>query len=241
MTACSNKEQKLDGGYILVAAKYSDSTLSKAELPNYKTIKLFKSGYWITVTTFSNPDIVIESAAGGTYVINDGKCIETVNFSSGDSTIIGKTFSFDYAVNNKKYFRKGKMKAFRKEYSLDEEYDKITSDEALKDASLEGIWERTYGETNGHHDDDPDFYQFQIYHYPCYAWAQYHVKGKDFIALGGGTYTFDSNKLIVHIEYISYWPIKMYTYQWDVTKFSADSLQMESSDKILREVWRKIK
>lgn len=241
VSACNNKEQKLDGGYVLVAAKYSDSTLSKVELPNYKTIKIFKRGYWITVTTVSNPDIIIESAAGGTYVIKDGKCIETVNFCFGDSTVTGKTFSFDYTVDDKKYFRQGKMKTFNKEYNLEEEYDKIPSDKALKDASLEGIWERTYGEFNGHHDDDPDFYQFQIYTYPSYAWAQYHVKDKDFIALGGGTYAFDSNKLIVHTEYISYWPIKMYYYDWNVTKFSADSVQMESNDKTLRDIWKKIK
>ena len=49
ITACNSKDQKLDGAYILVAAKYEDSTPSKNNSENNKTIRVFKNGYWINI------------------------------------------------------------------------------------------------------------------------------------------------------------------------------------------------
>lgn len=238
ITACKLKEQKIDGAYILVSAKYGDSALSKEKLAAHKTIRVFKKGYWVNVTYSGHLKTTVETAIGGTYIIKNDSCTEMVNFFSEDNSMVGRIQSSEYSLDGSKYFRRGKMDNSN---VTEEEYNKIITDTALKDTSLEGVWKRNFGEWFG--DDskkDTDFMQFKIYAYPNFVWAQYHVKGKDFIGVGGGTYQYDGKKLVEHVEYISYARTTPGNLEINVTKLPSNQIKQETADGAGKEIWEKI-
>ena len=239
--ACKH-DPNLAGAYTLVAARYGDSTLSKENIEGHKTVVVFKNGYWVSVNYSGNPQTTVESAVGGTYVLKGGKCIQTINFSSDNTTIIGKTLSFEYELKGSKYFRKGRMTSDNGEYSLEEEYNKIARDKSLQDASLEGVWELKSAKWHGNsYNNHPDFMQFKIYSYPSFAWAQYTVKGKDYIAVGGGSYQYDRKKLVEHLEYCSLGGaiIIPSNVEINVTEISSTEIKQETANGEGKEVWKK--
>ena len=241
LCACNNKELKIDGAYTLVAAKYGDSALSKEEIAKHKTLKICSNGYWISATVFGNPKITVESASGGTYILKNGKYIETVNFDSRNDSGAGKTYDFDYKLQGDKYTRKGMMSNDKcSSCFINEEYHKMEMGRELSDKSLEGVWKLQMSEWFGKKVDDADFFQFKIYCYPYFAWAQYHSKGKDFIGVAGGTYRIDGLKLVEHVEYFSFYDIIPYDFEIDLTKFPSGTIQEVSMNGGGKEIWKKI-
>ncbi|MFT4016215.1 MAG: hypothetical protein QM668_04570 [Agriterribacter sp.] len=237
---CNFTQLHPDGAYELISASYGDSSLGRENVET-KTIKAYKNGFWISATSFAYSKITFGNAMGGTYVLRDGKCMEKVSFSSEDSSLIGKTFSFDYKLSGEQYSQNRKFEYKNKQYEVVEKYKRIIGNAELDDSSLEGVWERKKGEWNGQESEDPDFYSFKIFSYPIFIWAQYHLKDKDFIGVGGGRYQFNGKRLIEHLEYLSYGPIVPSDIEIDILKFTADSIQQETTDKVLKEVWKKIR
>lgn len=226
VVACHKKKPLIDGAYKLVAAQYGDSTLSQQDLTEYKTIKVLKNGYWMVTTFYGNTEITVESASGGTYKVNDDKYIETIDFSSESGSAVGKTYSFNYKLRDNTYTCEGIISNDKCENCpIKEEYHKIAPDNGLQDKSLEGVWKLQSSEWFGKKTEDPDYASFKIYSYPRFAWGAYHVKGKDFIGVGGGTYDYDGKKLIEHLEYFSFYDIIPADEKIDVEKLPSGAIE----------------
>jgi hypothetical protein len=241
LSACNSKEPELEGSYTLIAAKYNDSNFVKEDTTKRKTVKVIRNGYWIA-STFSGKKVIVEMAVGGTYKIKNHRYIETINFSSQDESLIGRTYEYAFKLHNGNY-------TFNKIISIDEcddcstgeEYYKTESDNKLKDDFLEGVWKLQTQEWFGKKIEDSDLTLCKIYIYPRFAWASYHNKGKDFIGTAGGTYQLDGNKLVEHVEYFSYYVQEPYDFPASIKRFSADSLLQVSMDGAGKEIYIKTK
>jgi hypothetical protein len=223
ITACNSKDQKLDGAYILVAAKYEDSTLSKNNSENKKTIRVCKNGYWINIC-FTQKSII--NCYGGTYKIKDEHCTQTVDFNSTDTSVIGKEYSCEYDLDNKYSSISFTGVDLNKKGYEKEVYKKISNAEPLKNASLEGVWMMRPGQA-GYTDNNEII---RIFSFPAFTRTIYNFKEKKFKNTYGGTYQFDGKELIEKIEYSDYQIPPGSTMEWSVKKLTDNEIQLFDVD-----------
>jgi hypothetical protein len=222
-TACSLKEQKLDGAYILVAAKYDDSNFTKNNAEGYKTIKVFKNGYWIS-TSFTEKSII--ECYGGAYKIKDEYCTQIVNFNSTDTSVIGKEYSYEYDLDDKDSSANFIGVNLNKKSYEKEVYEKINAPEPLKNTSLEGVWIMKPGQA-GYNDKNEII---RIFSFPAFTRTVYNFKEKRFANTYGGTYRFDGKELIEKIEYSNYQIPPGSTMEWSAKKLTGNQIQLFDVD-----------
>jgi hypothetical protein len=223
IAACTLKEEKLDGAYILVAAKHEDSTFSKNKSENYKTIRIFKNGYWIN-TSFTQKLII--NCYGGTYKIKGEGYTQTVNFNSIDTSIIGKELSCEYDLDDKYSTASFTGVDLNKKSYEKEVYEKISNTESLKNRSLEGVWIMRPGQA-GYNDNNEII---RIFSFPAFTRTVYNFKEKRFENTYGGTYQFDGKKLIEKIEYSNYQIPPGSTMEWSAKKLTDNQIQLFDVD-----------
>lgn len=232
--------QQLDGAYILRAAQYGDEVTTEEEMISGKSVKIFKDGYWIT-GFFGDQKRPFGGAGGGTYTVHNGKYVETLRFYSWDSTAVGKTYTFDYRLENDRYFQSGLINSDKyQNYLIKEEMDKLKPLCDLKDASLEGVWLLQESSYEGKSDFKAPIEQIKIYAYPRFAWARYNTSTGQFLGTGGGSYYFDGKKLIEHIEYITH-NIAMGTDLEIEVSLEGNKMEQTSWNGRNKEKWRRAK
>lgn len=196
--------QKLEGPFKATAAQYGDINADPLDMMKEQIVKVFKNGYWIA-TTFGNSLHPFKGCTGGTYEVKDGKYIEKVDFSSWDSTAVGKVFIFDCKVLPNQFAQKGYVNSVKyPNHLVNESYRKIPPVYPLKNHSLEGVWFLQSTVWDGDNPFPNPVTEIKIYTYPRFTWAQYDAATKRFIGAGGGTYRFDGKKLVETIEYFTY-------------------------------------
>ena len=236
--------QKLEGAFKIKAAQYGDKSLSQQELSKQQVVKIFKNGYWIGAF-FGDPKKPFSGTCGGTYKIENGKYLETVNFYSWDSTAVGDTYSFNYKLDNDTYVQDGRMDSEKyPNYIIKEEFTKFRTEVPLKNASMEGAWilqDATCLDKAGKETSVKNYEQIKIYCYPRFAYAQYNAQTKQFIGAGGGTYQYDGKKLTEHIEYTTYDNALGSDYEIEVENGASGNIQQLSQKGSFRETWKQLK
>ncbi len=239
---CNVKEPKLDGAYENVRNAYSDSTFPMYDTSLFHNIKIFRNGYWISITF---RDLLAFKCYGGTYRIEDGKCIQTCNFNSFDSAAVGKADTLDYNLEGNKLsleefaaIDKYKVKHFK------DEYLKANSTLALANSSLEGIWKlknQQMGDTKnfGNMEDGENISEIKMYVYPYVAWAQYNLKRKKFIGAGIAAYQFDGDNLNEKYQFITY--PRVLDMEFSITMLSSNELMQVGFQQTFKETWERIK
>jgi hypothetical protein len=233
--------QPLTGAYKIVKAQYGKSDSSEFDTMHEHCIKIFKDGYWITAF-FGNSLKPFEGTRGGTFTLKNGKYYEKMDFNSWDSTAVGKEFEFDYKHDDHRYIQKGMINTDRfKDFLMVQEFRKMTAAEPLKNTKLEGVWFLK----NTRWDDDDSYEkpieEMKIYCYPRFAWAQYDPVTRQFIGAGGGTYQFDGENLIEHIEYFTYDLALGADYKIEVKIGNDGSVQQTSWGGRMIQIWNKAK
>lgn len=222
--ACNNAEEKLDGGYEILSAYNSNSSLSLNDTSLYHNIRIFKNGYW--VSTSVTPEFVLNSS-GGTYKIINGDCIEKFNFNSSDTSVIGKEYSFKYyfaadhliiSLDSSGIITKEKNKIV---------YKRPEFSEAVKNTFLEGVWIMKPGQ-GGYNTNNDEV--IRIFTYPFFIRTIYNTKEKKRVATYIGTYQFDGKNLAETIKYSSYDITLGSTIEWDVKKLPNNEIQLFDID-----------
>lgn len=233
--------QSIDGAYKIVKAKYGTGDSSEFDIMHEHCIKVFKDGYWITAF-FGNSLKPFGGTRGGTFTLKNGKYIEKMNFNSWDSTAVGKQFEFEYKLKDDYYVQKGMINTDRfKDFLMVQEFRKMTDVVPLKNTSLEGVWFLINTRWDGDDAYEKPIEEIKIYCYPRFAWAQYDPVTKQFIGAGGGTYQFDGENLVEHIEYFTYDIALESNFNVDV-KIAADgTIQQTSWGGRMIQKWKRAK
>lgn len=196
--------QPLEGAYLLQASQYGNEVTKNEDTRATKAVKIFKDGYWISAA-FGNQKYPFGGSGGGTFTTQNGKYNETLRYYSWDSTAVGKTYSFDYRLEQDRFIQSGYINSDKyQNYLIKEEMTKIIPVCNLNDASLEGAWFLKEAFLEGKPDFSAPMEQIKIYAYPRFAWARYNTATGQFLGTGGGSYYFDGKKLIEHLEYMTY-------------------------------------
>ena len=236
--------QKLDGAFIITGGQHGDKILSRADIEKQKIIKVFKNGYWICAY-FGDPNQPFNGTCGGTYKTEKGKYIETIDYYSWDSTAVGKTYFYNYTLNKNSYVQDGKMQSEKYlNYIIREEFVKIHSNKPLKDTAMEGVWilqDATWIDSSGKENSINNYQQIKIYCHPRFAYAQYNIGTKQFVGAGGGTYEYDGNKLVEHIEYTTYDNAPGSDYEIKPVQLSYGLIQQISQQGSYKETWKRSK
>ncbi|MBK6976004.1 MAG: hypothetical protein IPH28_01865 [Cytophagaceae bacterium] len=214
-----------------------------------KVVKIFRDGYWMT---FFYDDRrpnrkIFDGAGGGTYHLKDGKYVEKIDFYPWDSTAVGTEISLNYSVNEKGFQQFGKMNSEKyPNYDVNEKFERIIGQEALKNKKLEGVWEMTEGTWGGENRFGAGKYKdakmVVIFQYPKMALAYFFPKTKTFDGAGLYTYQFDGKTFTETNEAYS-WDEKHvgtrnnFNIKFDGNTFTKTSL----TNKGFKEVYKKIR
>ncbi|MEZ4905222.1 MAG: hypothetical protein R2822_27455 [Spirosomataceae bacterium] len=233
---------KLNGVYKMSQMKYGTAkNWTKAD--DRLSIKVFMDGYWFS-GGLKKGNKEVNGLCGGTYTLKNGKYIEHVDFYSWDSTAVGTSLMMDYKINAKEFRQYGKLNSDKyKDYSVDEIRERISINEPLKNAGLEGVWlmqEGYWGGTSRFGEGKyKNFTMMKIYAYPYCVYAYYNPDTKNFDGGGIVRYQFDGKVLSETNE----------LWTWDMSRrgksethkisFKDGKLIQEGWDGKLREVYAK--
>ncbi|HTS45877.1 MAG TPA: hypothetical protein VMH01_15865 [Puia sp.] len=239
-SATSIGQQNLDGAFKVEKAKYANESMNTDSIT---VIKIFKDGYWIGAF-FSGSPWWFDGCGGGTYRISKGKYIETVHFWSWDSTAAGSVITFNYKLEKDKYTQEGKINSAKyKDYSIEEEYQRISSSEPLKNNSLEGAWVMEAGQWGKEKLGEGEYKNVmvrKIFAYPRFAFAYFDMTKKRFIGAGGGTYQYDGKTLTEKIEYWSWGTPDHPVSEFKIAMLSENKFSQSGWDNGLSETWKKL-
>jgi len=235
--------QAPNGAYKATETQYGNNKQSKEELSHQSVIKLFKDGHWL-VATFDDSIQGFRGTGLGTYKIVNGKYVERVEFTSWDSTAVGKTYMFDYAVNNDQFNQDGFVNSDKyQNMFLKEKYARLNPTEPLKHTGLEGTWRilnAQWGDAKLGEGEYKNVTGVKMYAYPRFAFAYYNDLTKSLVGAGGGTYQFDGSTLSENIEYFSWSPPTDTRPSFQVT-VSKNLYTQTGQDGRLKEQWKRMK
>ncbi len=206
--------QKLNGVFQQKRNKYGNAK-DWENTENQKIIKVFKDGYWLGAFYDDTRPAkkLFNGVCGGTYQLKDGKYLEKVAFYSWDSTAVGNVFAFNYQIDTKNFKQFGMMNSEKyKNYPINEESERIVTNEPLKNDALEGVWFMESGYWGGKTRFGEGVYKgskvVKIFCYPIVVYAYYQPRTKRFQGAGGAFYQFDGKTLTETNEF----------YSWDAAK-----------------------
>jgi hypothetical protein len=130
-----DSDLNLEGTWKLVSYKYGLEKQFSDVMPfiEYRKIVTKKHFTWVSYGESGN-DVI--GAGGGTYLIKDGKYVETSDFFHPMGTeIIGTSTAFDFEVTGNQWKIYGTVRAV----SLDPKTGKLDKVEQIR---LEEVWER---------------------------------------------------------------------------------------------------
>jgi len=238
ITACGAKKSEPVGAYLATGSiQLSDSVLKNDT--GIHVMKIFKDGYWI-MAIYGNSFQSMISCAGGTYEANAGECLRRFDYFSRDTSLVGITDKFYYTNFGKKYIETQiKKVTVLNPFIINEAYEKVTASTPLKNTGMEGVWKIKDGQV-GYARMGDDY--IKIYAYPRFAWVQYNIREKKFIAAGGGTYQYDGNVVKETIDFTTYKIAIGSTIEWKTTKQEGGYLMLYDIDSYFdEEIWRKVK
>ncbi len=234
----------LNGAYKMSRMKYGDDK-EWAAADDRLDIKVFRDGFWFT-GKMKKGNVELSGLCGGTYKLNNGKYIESIDFYSWDSTAVGTTIEMNYKISPKEYHQFGKLNSAKyPNYSIDEIRERVTPTEPLKNDALEGAWmmqEGYWGGTSRFGEGKyKGFTMMKIFAYPYAVYAYYDPKNKKFDGGGVCRYQFDGKVLTETNE----------LWSWDMTRrgkvethkitLKDGKLIQEGWEGKLREVFAKVK
>ncbi len=115
---------QLKGAWKAIRSQYGKEpmvTLTENEISH----KLFTGTRWAAVS-FDKSTNKITGTAGGTYTIKGSDYVETVEYYSWDSDVVGKTFKFKMTIENGMLHQKGFMEwKGDPAYTIDEFYSRV--------------------------------------------------------------------------------------------------------------------
>jgi hypothetical protein len=128
------------------------------------------------------------------------------------------------------------------DFIIKEEYAKIKTNIPLVNSSLEGVWQLQYGQWGSETSTGKyaNVTMTKIYAYPRFAFAWYNKKTKSFVGAGGGTYTFDGQKLIENVEYYSWGKPEFPIAEFSIT-LNPNGFIQKGWDNKLTETWTRLK
>ena len=238
LSACGKKKSEPVGAY-----KASEKILLPDSVLKNDTkvhlVKIFKDGYWI-MAIYGNGFQSMISCAGGTYEAGGGECTRRFDYFSRDTSLIIAADKFYYTNLGNKYVEtKIKKITIVNPFINNEEYEKITSSTPLKNAGMEGVWKIESGQV-GYARMGDDY--IKIYAYPGFAWVQYNIREKKFIAAGGGTYQYDGSVVTETIDFTTYKIAIGSTIEWKTTKQDGGKIMLYDIDSYFdEEIWRRVK
>lgn len=235
---------KLNGAYKMSKMKYGNDKdwVTADERFN---IKVFKDGYWFS-GGLKKGNTELDGICGGRYDLKNGKYNEHIDFYSWDSTAVGTTVSMNYKISPTDFQQFGKMNSAKwPNYDVNEIRERVVSNEALKDNSLEGVWLMQEGYWGGTSRFGAGKYKgftmMKIFSYPYTVYAYYDPMTKKFDGGGVCRYQFDGKVLTETNE----------LWTWDMTRrgksethkvtFQNGKLIQEGWEGKLREVFAKAK
>ena len=116
-------DTSIKGAWKAIRTQYGNEpmvTLTENEISN----KLFTGTRWSAVS-FDKSTNKITGTAGGVYTIKGSDYMETVEYYSWDSDVVGKTFKFTMTIENGMLHQKGFMEwKGDPKYTIDEFYSR---------------------------------------------------------------------------------------------------------------------
>ena len=115
---------QLKGAWKAIRTQYGKEPMVTL-LENEVSHKLYTGTRWSAVS-FDKTTNKITGTAGGTYTIKGTDYMETVEYYSWDSEVVGKTFKFTMTIENRMLHQKGFMEwKGDPKYSIDEFYSRV--------------------------------------------------------------------------------------------------------------------
>jgi hypothetical protein len=233
--------QNLEGAFNAISAQYGEINASPLDMMRERVVKIFKDGYWMAVS-FGNSIHPFRGCTGGTFIVKNGKYIETVLFSSWDSTAVGKAFKFDCKVMKDDFEQKGFVNSQKyPNHLVFEEYKRINPELSLKDSSLEGVWFLQSTVWDGDDAFKAPISEMKIYAYPRFAWAQFNTETRQFVGAGGGTYQYDGSTVMEKIDYFTFDMAMGINFKVDVFMKPDGQMQQTSWGGRMVELWKRAK
>ena len=103
-----NKPQPLDGKWLFGGrvTDQGEERVDNSDKPR-KTMKFLMNGYfqWIA---FNTETMEFVGSGGGTYVTDNGKYTESIQYFSRDNSRVGADLTFDFELKNNDWYQKGK-------------------------------------------------------------------------------------------------------------------------------------
>jgi len=128
LTAASKPEMPADtpikGAWKMIRSQYGKEPMVVSD-ENEMGHKLFTGSRWSAVSFDKNTN-KITGTAGGTYTIKGSDYLETFEYYSWDSDVVGKTFKFSMTIENGMLHQKGFMEwKGDPKYTIDEFYSRV--------------------------------------------------------------------------------------------------------------------
>lgn len=154
---------------------------------------------------FDKKNNALMGMGGGTYVIENGKYIENINFFYPPGSIeLGQSIPFDFKLKGNNWYHKGYVKEFEQSMEtaqmivvdsnkIEEKWTKTTLKPNDSDA-LVGTWDLiSYRDSlEANYTEYPDFIGYIKLLTPThFTWIYYDLDGDEIYAAGSGPYTYN--------------------------------------------------
>ncbi|HEY0678595.1 MAG TPA: hypothetical protein VGD17_09925 [Chitinophagaceae bacterium] len=221
---CSQKKNNIEGAYYLV----TDTASPAGEV----TMRMMREGYWIKASYLNSQIRTFTRCSGGTYLVKDGRCLQTKLFDSYEILETTPTDTFEIS------FGDAGFKLSNAEAS--EKYQRPKVDAALTDTTLEGVWQMVTAEWWGTKSSQQDFTQIKMFVHPCFMWVQYKPELNEFLGAGGGTYHYDGKQLLERLEFFSFRAQEPSDNWIQIRKTAPDQFYQVNAEGAGKESWQKI-
>ncbi len=182
----------LRGAWMMV----EKDNLSSEDLA-IQMVKILSNGHFM-FAFFNSETQQFFSAGGGTYAYEDGKYTEKIEFHTIDPSLAGREITFDCHLEGDRWHQTGEINGG----VLNEVYKRIDDGTGT---DLIGTWKQEYNVSpNGkrshlkkHHN------KLKILSGTRFQWVEYNGKKNEFVACGGGTYSYAQQTYTENLEFFS--------------------------------------
>ncbi len=163
-----------------------------------KMIKIVSAGTFV-YTAFDPADGKFIGTEGGSYRIEAGKLLETLEFCTWTQDNVGKTYVFEFSANDEALTMSGVIDG----EPVVEIWQRI--DHGISDAPLAGAWRISSRVADGNSSsiELAPRRTIKILSGTRFQWTAYNMATKEFFGCGGGTYSAVDGIYTEHIEFFS--------------------------------------